>query len=47
MDDLTDINSYDKFRDEMDKNVTFMLEKEQSYTAPVWLGEFGTNTKDK
>jgi hypothetical protein len=28
----------------MDYNVAFMLEEGNSYTAPVWLGEFGTNS---
>jgi len=27
----------------LDYNVAFMLEEGKEYTAPVWLGEFGTN----
>jgi endoglucanase len=34
--------SYADFRNDMDWKVAFMLEEGQEYTAPVWMGEFGT-----
>jgi len=41
------MRNYDKFRDGLDKNLTYMLEEGHDYTAPVWVGEFGDNTQDK
>ena len=38
-------DSYDELRDDLDKHVAFMLEENQPYTAPLWLGEFGTNSE--
>ena len=35
------MDSYEEMRDDLDKNVAFMLEEGQDYTAPLWLGEFG------
>lgn len=40
---VTSFRNYDKFRDGLDKDVTYMLEEGQDYTAPVWVGEFGDN----
>jgi hypothetical protein len=37
--------SYAEFRNDLDNNVAFMLEEGQEYTAPVWLGEFGTSNQ--
>ena len=43
---MAGFDSYEQLRDDLDKNVAFMLEEGQAYTAPVWMGEFGTNTED-
>lgn len=44
---LTPLYSYDAFKAGLEEYATFMLEEGQEYTAPVWLGEFGTNTNDQ
>jgi len=36
--------TYSKF---LDYTVTFMLEEGHKYTAPIWLGEFGTGSDNK
>jgi endoglucanase len=41
------LHNYDSFKAAMESKAVFMLEEGQAYTAPVWLGEFGTNTDDK
>lgn len=40
-------HTYEELRDDLDKNVAFMLEEGHDYTAPVWMGEFGTNSDSK
>ena len=37
------MDSYEHMRDDLDSNVAFMLEEGHDYTAPLWLGEFGTD----
>lgn len=39
--------SYEKFRDGLDQDVTYMLEEGHEYTAPVWVGEFGDNSQER
>ena len=33
-------------RDDLDKHMAFCLEEGHDYTAPLWLGEFGTEVDD-
>jgi endoglucanase len=44
---LTSTLTYSLFKKGLEKNATFMLEEGHDYTAPVWLGEFGTNSDSK
>ena len=37
-------DSYEQLRDDLDSHVAFMIEEGHDYTAPLWLGEFGTNS---
>jgi len=37
---------YDQFKKQMDERYGYILEEDQDYTAPLWFGEFGTNTSD-
>ena len=38
----SEVNSYEELRDSCDAMWGFLLEEGKPYTAPVWLGEFGT-----
>ena len=41
--DVARTSSYEELRDDLDAHVAFMLEEGHDYTAPLWLGEFGTS----
>ena len=38
-------DSYEELRDDLDNNIAFVLEEGHDYTAPLWLGEFGTSSE--
>ena len=40
--DVARMDSYENLRDDLDKNIGFIIQEGQKYTAPLWLGEFGT-----
>lgn len=41
--DVARMDSYENLRDDLDKNIGFIIQEGQKYTAPLWLGEFGTS----
>merc|ERR1712137_1534734 len=43
---VTSMDSYEQYVAGLEEAVAFLLEEGQDYTAPLWLGEFGQNTKD-
>lgn len=44
--EITNYVTYKNYVKGMDKNVAFLLNEDQDYSAPLWLGEFGQNTDD-
>ena len=43
---MTSYDTYEKYVSGLEKAVGYLLVEGQDYTAPLWLGEFGQNTKD-
>lgn len=41
---VTSYDSYEEYVAGLNDEVAFILEEGQSYTTPLWLGEFGTNS---
>ena len=39
-------DTYENMRDDLDFNIAFCLEEGHDYTAPLWLGEFGTGNEN-
>ena len=45
--DVDSYKEYGKFKKHLDEQIGFFSEEGQPYTAPLWLGEFGTNENEK
>jgi len=46
--DMASTDSYEKFRDDLDKSVSFMaLDSSYPHPAPMWFGEFGSNKRNR
>jgi len=41
------VNNFDAFAKDTRKSLTYVTTANQTFTAPFWLGEFGTNSADK
>lgn len=39
--------TYQRYKTKLDRNWGFLLEEGQSYTAPIWVGEFGTGHNEE
>ena len=44
--ELAPLTDYQSFADGLNANIGYILQEDQTYTAPLWLGEFGQNTSD-
>lgn len=43
-DKIFEFDTYENFTSSMRRWITFILDEGEDYSAPLWLGEFGTNT---